>query len=194
MLFKRKNRKPIFSQVRDFIWPAIGWGRSFKYTGLRLVRLSDPTHKVAGGLANGIAVSFSPLMGTHIIQAVILSFITRTNMLAGATGTIIGNPWTFPFIWWASIALGGWIFELIGLPASTTLPENLTAEIFWQTMMNEPMRVFLPWMAGGYLLGALVWLPSYYLFFYIVKGAKAARLKTIQKAAAIHMAKAKQKD
>jgi uncharacterized protein (DUF2062 family) len=177
-MFKRKIPKTIALQIRDLIWPVMGWGRALRYMKLRLVRLSDPTHKVAGGLANGIAVSFSPLMGTHIVQAVILSFFTRTNMLAGATGTIIGNPWTFPFIWWASIAFGGWIFDVLGLPASTTLPENINSEIFWEIMFNEPLRLFLPWMVGGYLLGALLWLPSYYVFFYIVKGAKAARLRT----------------
>lgn len=148
-----------------------------KYVQLRVIRLSDSTSNVAAGLAIGAAISFTPLVGTHFIQAAGFAYLTRRNMMAAVIGTFVGNPWTFPFMWWAAMSFGSFLFGLFGLPADVALPEEVSFSILIDLIMNQPLRLFLPWLVGGYLLGLLSCLPSYFIFYYLVKGAKAARAK-----------------
>lgn len=178
-MFKRRTPRTIMQNVKESIWPSSGWRRAFKYIRLRVVRLSDTSAKIAAGLAIGVAVSFSPLMGTHLIQAALIAYIIRANVIASLIGTIIGNPWTFPFIWWAAISLGSALFGLFGLPASTNLPEVMDISIFWDLVTHDPLRIFLPWMLGGYLIALVIWPFCYFFFYNLVKGAKAARKKAL---------------
>lgn len=178
-MFKRRDPRTIIQNLKQAIWPSMGWRRYFKYVRMRVVRLSDSSAKIAAGLAIGVAISFSPLMGTHLIQAVLIAYVIRANVIASLIGTIIGNPWTFPFMWWASISLGSALFGLFGLPATASLPEGMDISMFWDLVTHDPLRIFMPWMLGGYLIAFLIW-PFCYLFFYnLVKAAKAARKKAM---------------
>jgi hypothetical protein len=73
---------------------------------LRLTRLKASPHKVALGFAAGAAVSFTPLIGFHLILAVALAFLTRGSIVAAVLGTLVGNPLTFPVIFAASYWIG----------------------------------------------------------------------------------------
>lgn len=148
-----------------------------RYTKHRIVRLSDSTHKIALGLSFGAAISFTPIVGTHFIQAGLLAYMFRSNLLASLIGTFVGNPWTFPFMWWAAISFGSFLFQVVGLPASTSLPDEVTFGVMWDIFKTEPFRIFLPWAVGGYLMGALSIIITYPLFLNLVKGAKLARKK-----------------
>ncbi|MCB1532197.1 MAG: DUF2062 domain-containing protein [Alphaproteobacteria bacterium] len=176
-MFKRRIPLTFFQNLKEILWPSMGWPRAFKYVQRRVIRISDNSKKIAAGLAFGAVISFTPIVGTHIIQAGLLAYIFRANVVAAAIGTLVGNPWTFPFMWWAAISFGSFLFGLFGLPASTNLPEAMNFSIFWDVMRHEPLRVFLPWCMGGYLIALLSWPFFYYLFYYPVKAAKIARRK-----------------
>ena len=178
-MFKRKQPRSLLAQGKEFFWPSMGFVRTFKYIKHRIIRMADTSHKIAAGLACGAAISFTPLVGTHFIQAGLAAYAIRANLLASLIGTFVGNPWTFPFMWWASISFGSFLFGLFGLPASTALPETLNFHILWDIALHHPMRIFLPWLAGGYLLGLLSWPISYFIFYQMVKGAKLARRKAL---------------
>lgn len=160
-MFKRRNPLTLLQKAKQFIWPSMGWVRMAKYLKRRLLRLPDSSAKVAGGLAIGAAISFSPLVGTHIVQAALLASLFRYNIIAAAIGTIFGSPWTFPLIWYASIEFGARIFDILGLPAETNIPDHVTVHMMWDLVREQPMRIFLPWMTGGYLL-ALFSYPVFY--------------------------------
>jgi len=179
-MFKRRIKLTILQRARDFLWPKMGWVRSLKYMVKRTVRLSDSSHKIALGLAFGASISFTPLVGTHMMQAGVLAFLFRGNLLAAAVGTVVGNPWTFPFMWLAAISLGSWLFGLFGLPADIYLPKEMSLSVWWELITKEPLRIFLPWFLGGYLCALLSFPPLYFLFFYLVRGAKLARRKARQ--------------
>lgn len=174
-MFKRRTPLSPLQQLSELFWPSMGWFRTLKYMRLRIIRLSDTSHKIAAGLALGASISFTPIVGTHFIQAGALAYFFRVNMLASLIGTFVGNPWTFPFMWWAAIEFGSFLFGLFGLPASTSLPDEMSFQIFWDLIWSEPARIFLPWLMGGYLIALLSWPIFYYTFFNTVKGAKAAR-------------------
>jgi len=176
-MFQRREALSLYKKTKEFFWPSMGWRRTLKYVQHRLVRLSDTTHKIALGLAIGCSISFTPLVGTHFIQAGFLAYIFRANLLSAIIGTFVGNPWTFPFMWWTAISFGSFLFGLMGLPASTALPEEVDLSIIWDLIWHDPLRIFLPWLLGGYL-AMLISIPiSYYIFYRLVGTAKTARSK-----------------
>lgn len=174
-MFKRREPRTALQNIRELFWPSMGWLRAFRYTKHRVIRLSDTSQKIALGLAIGAAISFTPIIGTHFIQAGFLAYLLRANFLAALVGTFAGNPWTFPFMWWAAISFGSYLFQLFGLPASTALPDHVDLTVMWNLMWSEPLRLFLPWLLGGYLLALLSMPLTYMLFYRVVNGAKVAR-------------------
>lgn len=180
-MFKRRNPLSLSKKFQELVWPSMGWARMAAYLKHRTTRIPDSSYRITMGLALGAAISFSPFVFTHIIQGCIIAFFVRANYIAVAIGTIIGNPWTFPFIWYGSIKLGAYIFSLFGLPASTYVPEAVTLEIFWSLIKNDPFRILLPWMTGGYLL-CLITLPIiYFSLLPVIKAAKRARRNAIMR-------------
>ncbi len=176
-MFKRRKPLTVLQNVKEVCWPTMGWRRSFIYVKLRVVRLPDTSKKIASGLATGISVSFSPFIGTHIIQAVLIAYLSRASVVSALIGTVIGNPWTFPFMWWMAISFGAFLFESMGLPGSTSLPEHIGFSVLWEITKTEPLLILLPWTLGGYLIALLSWPFSYFVFYHLVRGAKIARSK-----------------
>ncbi|MEM7650532.1 MAG: DUF2062 domain-containing protein [Pseudomonadota bacterium] len=174
-MFARRTPRTILQNLKELFWPEMGWVRAFKYAKLRIVRLSDTTQKIALGLAIGAGISFTPLVGTHFIQAGIVAYLMRANILAALIGTFVGTPWTFPFMWWMGMTLGSFLLELFGMPASANLPDEVTLGVAWDLIKNDPYRIFLPWALGGYLIAFLSIPFTYLLFYNLVNGAKKAR-------------------
>ena len=176
-MFKRREPRSVLQNIRELFWPSMGWMRACRYTKHRIVRLSDSSQKIALGLAIGAAISFTPLVGTHFIQAGFIAYMIRANFLAALIGTFAGNPWTFPFMWWSAMSFGSFLFHLMGLPAEVTLPKEMNLDIIWDMIKNEPFRIFAPWFVGGYLLGLITMPVTYPVFYQLVNGAKKARMR-----------------
>ena len=83
--------------------------RWYKKLLIQLKRLNGTPYSVAAGFACGVAISFTPFIGFHMILAAITAYLIRGNIVSSAIGTIIGNPWTFPFIWIAVLSTGRFI-------------------------------------------------------------------------------------
>jgi uncharacterized protein (DUF2062 family) len=171
-MFKRQTPLKPVQKVKEMLWPSMGWRRAAQYIYRRIVRLQDSTHNIASGLAIGAFVSFSPLLGTHFIQAAAVAYVLRVNVLSSLIGTFIGNPWTFPLIWWSGISFGTYLFGLLGVPAADTLPQTIDASVLWDILTHDPKRLFMPWMVGGYLVGLALTVPFYFAYYYMVQSAK----------------------
>ncbi|PCJ01584.1 MAG: hypothetical protein COB14_03725 [Alphaproteobacteria bacterium] len=178
-MFKRRKPLSLLETTRELFWPSMGWKRALVYTKNRLIRLSDTTHSIALGLSIGMGVSFTPLLGTHFIQAGILAWLFRGNVFSAMMGTFVGNPWTFPFFWWGGFSLGRYFFEILGIEGAGALPDTLTVSLALEMMTTEPMTLFMPWMLGGYILVVATIPFSYPVYYTLIKAAKAARAKTI---------------
>lgn len=148
----------------SLLWPSIGWKRMLKYIQLRLIRLKGSTHSIAMGFAFGASISFTPLPGSHIIGAGLLSFVTRGNVLASVVGTLVGTPWTFPFMWWAAYKIGDYAFRLFGAHI-IEMPQHLTWDFLIDEITHHPMDLMVPWITGGFILMALSW-PIFYILCY----------------------------
>ena len=174
-MFPRRNPRKFFGQLKEFFYPDMGYRRTFKYMWHRISRLSDTTYNIAAGLAVGAAISFSPLVGTHFIQALAFAWLIRVNYLASMIGTFWGNPWTFPFIWYAGYHSGNSILGAFGIQNFKPLPVDMNISALWAMILEDPLRLFLPWMLGGYICAILFWPIAFFVSYFMVKSAKQAR-------------------
>jgi len=165
----------------------MGWGRVFVYLWHRVGRLHGTPHSIAGGLACGVAVSVTPFVGAHFILAALLAWFSRSNIVAGLIGTAVGNPWTFPFIWWWIFTLGtkmgagdaisarpdvlGIIVHLPGVAAKAAL----SFDIDW-TYFGNLWAVIWPMIVGSVPTFILVWLGTYLLLKPLVTAYQARRI------------------
>lgn len=169
-MFKRRTKPHISRQLRNLIWPHIGWRRSATYLWHRVARLPGTPYSVAAGLACGVAVSCTPFVGFHILLGALIAWLVGANVLASVIGTSAGNPWTFPVIWI-------WIHELgqfMGIKGTLETVEQADfAQLFGRSMVallrfdfgylyEHALPVLLPMIAGSVPTAILVWIGVYF--------------------------------
>ncbi len=106
MLFRRREEQGYWDRFRLWLWPRVSWRRSALYYIKRILRLSGTPHAIAFGVALGVFVSFTPFLGFHIGITLVIAWLSAPTWIAGALGTAIGNPLTFPFIWASTYKIG----------------------------------------------------------------------------------------
>ena len=128
-------------RLRNLVWPRSGIRRTVAYIGHRVARLPGTSYAVAGGFAWGAAISFTPFIGLHLVLAGLGAWLSRCSILASAAGTVVGNPWTFPFIWAATYHIGA---ALLGTESSDLAPAatfEAAFETIWQSIGNWVLAV-----------------------------------------------------
>ena len=161
-MFRRRIPLPYHRRVLAFFWPRRGWRRASLYVAHRVRRLPGSPDHIAAGFACGAAVSFTPFVGAHFLCAALLALVLRGNIVASAIGTVVGNPWTFPFIWAWIYMLGNW---LLGGEAATDLPAVLS----FHYIFDRPLDVLWPMTVGGVPTAVVVW----FAFFWPIRGMVA---------------------
>ncbi len=162
-MFKRRTPRTFFQQLRQLLWPREGWLRAGRYLWQRTIRLSGSPHDIALGLAIGAFVSANPIIGTHILWAAAIVYFIGGNFIAAMLGTWVGNPLTFPLIWPTVFNLGNWI---LGSYGDSAVVEGLSFSL----LVNAPLDSLVPiigpmfvgWIPVGFVLGILVYYPSYW--------------------------------
>jgi uncharacterized protein (DUF2062 family) len=160
MLFRRREKQGRWERLKLWLWPRVSWRRSGLYYVKRILRLSGTPYAIAMGTAIGVAVSFTPFIGFHLFITFAAAWLMRANMIAGALGSAVGNPFTFPFIWASTYEIGHVILKGV----SGAAPARLEHE-----MMHKPLEQILPlvkpMLVGsipvGIALGAIVYLLVY---------------------------------
>ncbi|HHN72530.1 MAG TPA: DUF2062 domain-containing protein [Thermopetrobacter sp.] len=169
-MFARRKRLTLPARIRNFLFPRGGLRRAYTYIWYRARRISATPHKIALGFACGAFVSFTPFIGFHFILAGIAAWLLRGSIIASAFGTSVGNPLTFPFIWWATYNLGG---LLLGYESRGEIDIALPHGV-WHMLLNDPAafgRAFwdalgpliLPMTVGAVPLGGLCAAACYFL-------------------------------
>ena len=157
MLFRRRRPLDRWGHVRHTLWPRKGFVRPFLYQAKCALRLRDSVHAIALGVAVGMFVSFTPLMGLHIALACGLAWVLRGNLVAAVLGTAIGNPFTFPAIWLATYRTGSFLLGRASRREGAA--ENLTdvflnAKGAWHDVIVGMWHPLIwPMLVGGVPLG-----------------------------------------
>jgi hypothetical protein len=185
MLFKRRTPLPFSGKLRNIFWPKMGLKRIVDYYKHRSIRIPDSEHSIASGLAFGCLVSWTPTFGTHIIQCALFCWLTRTNFLASVIGSAFGNFWTTPFLIIVAYKAGKALLQIFGFESFVLDYDGpITSDI----LLEHKMQIFLPTLIGGYAVGIVTFPLFYYPFYYMVKGARAARRLRLKRKAKAEVA------
>ena len=193
MPFGRRNKATFFLFIKNNIKILFSFTRTKKYILLNLKRMKGSSHEIAIGLACGISISFTPFLGLHTLFAITFAWVLRGSMAAALIGTLFGNPWTFPFIWYLSYEIGKlFILDVSDLSAQYFLPSLkdemlvlfiLVKNIFLTTDYvlikdNFNSLKFIPTMALGSIPMIFVsWFLSYFIFESVINSYKKKLLK-----------------
>ena len=197
MVFKRRDRRPFWQVVADFVYPRGGWARAFEYVKHRVRRLPDTPEKISRGIWAGVFTTFTPFYGLHFIVAALIAKLMRGNILAALMATFFGNPLTYVPIGVVSLTTGHWLLgsrpedgieRSLGATfagAGADLWHNLTA-IFtparadWTQLGEFYREVFFPYMVGGIIPGVICATVSYYLSVPVIAAYQNRRRKKLR--------------
>ena len=192
MIFKRRDKRLTFGRLKELLLPKKGWRRALDYFIHRVKRLPDTPHKIAIGIATGVFCSFTPFFGLHFFLAAFVAYIFKGNIVAALFGTFFGNPVTWPFIASFSVKLGQII---LGYPVTNfeTFLEHFVeaydatiqgvkslfgyGESDWALLYSFFRELFLPYFIGGFVLGLIAALFTYFVFRPIIYAYKVTRKK-----------------
>lgn len=193
MVFKRRDRRPIWKIVIEFFYPRGGWWRAAQYIRHRLHRLPDPPHKVSRGIWAGVFTTFTPFYGLHFVVAAIIAKLMQGNILAALLATFFGNPLTYVPIGVIALKTGHWLLgtrfdhehverSLGGkfADAGEDLWHNLAAVFTgdtpdWHGLHIFYDEVFFPYMVGGVIPGILAATICYYLALPVIQAYQNRR-------------------
>ena len=133
--------------------------RIFRIIKLKVYRIRDFPESVAIGLSWGVAVSFTPLLGFHLIICYLGTWLMRGNLIAATVGTIIGNPLTFPFLFYINYKIGLSFFYK---------PLN-NYEFKVQFFIDNFSDLFYPTLLGSIPIAFSTWFITYYTTKYLLK-------------------------
>ena len=172
MLFQRRDPLRFQDRVRLFVWPPGGWTRSIRYFGKRVLRLGDSPHAIALGFACGVAVSFTPFVGFHFLMAAFLAYAIRGNLIASAIGTAVGNPLTFPAMWWLAYELG---HRILGTQPGELVLTGADGAPAWY----DVLPILKPMLIGAVPLGLVFGFAAYLIVKVLVRTYQHARRRHI---------------
>lgn len=198
MVFKRRDRRPIWQIVLDFLYPRGGWIRAFEYVKHRVRRLPDTPEKIARGIWAGVFVTFSPFFGLHFLIAFLMARLMRGNVLAALMATFFGNPLTYVPIAATSLWFGHFLLgQRPHQPDHTaTMGEQISAA--WADLWHNFLAIFtpekmewaglkvfydeffFPFMIGGIIPGIIAGTVCYYLSVPLIRAYQKRRRKQLE--------------
>ena len=193
MLFKRRNPAHLVERLRVGLWPRRSFSRSARYVILRLKRLKSSPHRIAVGAAAGVFAVFTPFLGLQLILAGIVSTVLRGSIVASLLASFVGNPITYPLIWFATFNIGN---ALIGEETSLRIVDlQSRASLLWDGLGRlSPERVgialeglwplFKPMVVGSLPLGGFAALATYMAVKKMIAASNARKRQRLQLSAA----------
>ena len=198
MVFKRRDRRPLYQVVAEFFYPRGGWTRAFHYVRHRLHRLPGTPEHIARGIWCGVFTTFTPFYGLHFVVAALLSRILSGNLLAALLATFFGNPLTYLPIGVISLKTGHF---LLGTEFHEGAHQSLAAKFanaggdlwhnFWAMFNDETPdwtglsifydEVFFPYMIGGIIPGIIAGTIAYYLSVPVIRAYQKRRVTRLRK-------------
>jgi uncharacterized protein (DUF2062 family) len=160
--------------------------RRIRYTYLRLSRLRGSPHELALGMALGIFTGMFPIIPLHTVVAVALALASRASKITAAAGIWICNPLTVYPVYRYAYKVGSFI---LGFDQNTGIlspvKETIRNEGFLHVItavLSAGEKAAAAFLVGGFTLGIICAIPSYFIFRYFFKAfiawRKSKRLTT----------------
>lgn len=130
----------------------------------RFLRIRGNPREIALGLASGIMIGMTPLLGLHTVIAIFIAALFKWNKISSAIGVFISNPLTAPLIYTATYYTGA---KIIGNGNTFSLPKDEGWTVFLTILFNAP-DIFWKMLLGGFILGLPLAVLGYYISFNIL--------------------------
>jgi uncharacterized protein (DUF2062 family) len=150
------------------------WKRWFRLLHLRILRLSGQPGDVAGGMAIGVAIGFTPTIPLHLVLGIFIAFLLGKSKLAAALGSQVANPFFLPLIYFLDYRVGQAITRAGG-------PSLGSADFSVAYVLNLGWEIYYPLLVGGIVVGSLAVLPTYFLTRKLVMLYRERRRRRLEK-------------
>ena len=194
MVFRRRDRRPIWRIIFEFFWPRGGWARAAQYVKHRVRRLPDTPEKIGRGVWAGVFVTFTPFFGLHFIISLLIARLMRGNLVAALLATFFGNPLTYIPIAATSLWFGHWLLgqspAKIDLNAEISsawldILHNIRAVFTPEAMQWDGLRAFydttfFPFMVGSVIPGIVAATIAYYVVVRLIHVYQNRRRKALR--------------
>ncbi len=144
----------------------------FRYLEFKILHIDDSPHKIALGFAIGLFIAWTPLVGLHILLAMLLSMLFRANKFAAFVSIWVSNIFTFFIIYYPNYLFGKFVFNLFvpdqsltdeqvieGLRkvlASANMLEIFYSADYWRHFWSLSKSIGYQLWIGSIIIGALV--------------------------------------
>lgn len=156
-----------------------------RYIEYKIIHIEDSPAKIALGLAIGLFVAWTPLLGTHILLALALAVLFRANKFVALTSVWVANVFTFAIIYYPSYLLGRYILNIF-IPEKIMSSEQVTQAFnllfspsniltgfftkdYWRQFWMLTKTIGPELWLGGFIIGGLVALIASLICYKIVK-------------------------
>lgn len=197
MIFKRRDPKPFFRAIGEFLWPRGGWTRAFQYVKHRMRRLPDSPNRISRGIWAGVFTTFTPFYTMHFVVAALIARAMNGNVIAALMATFFGNPLTYVPIGVASLKTGHWLlgtnlseadqrsfggkFADAGTDLWFNFKALFTAETAdWNGLAVFWDQIFYPYMIGGIVPGVICATIAYYMAEPLIRAYQKRRKRIIK--------------
>jgi len=136
--------------------------RVLRYHWLKFRRLQDDPRKIAGGMALGVFIAFTPTIPFHMVGALTLAALLRVSPVTAFLGIQICNPLTIPAIYLAAYKVGQFLLYR-GKPLM--FPETFSFEAWLNVLWQGGVAL----QVGGVILAIPPAIAAYFVTLWIVQ-------------------------
>jgi hypothetical protein len=156
-----------------------------RFVKFRILHVDDTPQRIARGMAVGLWVAFTPLMGFHMLIALGLSILFRANKALAIALVWLSNPFTLIPVYLPAYLVGRFFVGRLH-PASLTDPAQvadllgnlfsfrnmlscLHSTAFWKELAVVFAKIGLEVTIGGFVIGSILATLGYYGSLYLVR-------------------------
>ena len=155
----------------------------------RIIISRHSPQQIAAGVALGVFIGFTPLMGCQMVTAALLATLFGWSRIAAMPMVYVTNPVTAPIIYPACYFFGVWVLSPFGF---SVLGVEQVRELFilpkdagiWGAIWIKMQEIFglgwdvlAPLWFGCFVLGALCAVPFYYGTLRLVRGHRLRKAR-----------------
>jgi uncharacterized protein (DUF2062 family) len=138
----------------------------FRYSYLKIIRINDSPHKIAGGFALGVFLGILP--GAGPMASIVLAYLLQVNRAAALAGSLLTNAWfsviTFAFAVKIGAFLTGTRWQQLYTDAKA-----LVNPFHWQKFFDgASFSILKPLLAGYAAVGLIAGIVVYGIVLLIV--------------------------
>jgi uncharacterized protein len=156
-----------------------------RFLEYRILHIDDSPHKIALGLAVGLFIAWTPLLGIHLLLVIAFTVLLRANKFAALVSVWVSNIFTIPFVYYPAYLVGkvacdifsprgamnreqvSAIFKRLFAPGNM-LNDFYTKE-YWREFVILIKTIGPELWIGGFILGGFAAVVSYIICYNIIK-------------------------